>query len=66
MSRMKSRTRYLSAALVTVVAVALVAFALTDKVTEKEVAASLLAMLGTFLGALFAFKLNENKEQVKV
>lgn len=41
-------------------------FHLEGSVGEKEVAASFLAMVGTFLGALFAFRLNENKENMKV
>lgn len=34
-------------------------------ITEREVASSLLALFGTFLGALFAFRLNEHKEDLK-
>lgn len=66
MSPKQSRSRYLYAALVFIVAAALIAFALSGTVTEKDVVGSFQAMLGTFLGALFAFRLNENKEQRKI
>jgi hypothetical protein len=34
--------------------------------TDGQIGTSLLAMLGTFLGALFAFRLNERKEDIKL
>lgn len=37
----------------------------TGGVTEKDIAASLLALFGTFIGATFAFRLNEDKEEKK-
>ena len=66
MSLKKSTSQYLYAVLVAIAAIALFVFAWSGAVTEKEVAGSFLAILGTFLGALFAFRLSENKEQVKI
>lgn len=37
-----------------------------EVLTEREVAGALLAMLGTFLGALLAFRLNERKDELKI
>ena len=65
-SPLKSRSRYIYAVIVVVVVISLPIFIWKGSVGEKEVAASFLAMVGTFLGALFAFRLNENKENMKV
>lgn len=37
-----------------------------DVVRERELASAFLAMLGTFLGALLAFRLNEHKDAIKL
>jgi hypothetical protein len=67
MSILKSANpAYLYAAFVTVAAVALIGFSLVGDVGAKEISASLLASLGTFLGALFAFRLNESKDNAKL
>ena len=34
----------------------------TDVISQREIASSVLALFGTFLGATFAFRLNEDKE----
>lgn len=54
---------YLYFGILLVVACALVYFVLQGAVGTKEVGVAFLATVGTFVGALFAFRLNENKEQ---
>lgn len=47
-------------------AVSIALLVVRDVLTEREVAGALLAMLGTFLGALLAFRLNERKDELKI
>jgi hypothetical protein len=53
-----------------VIAVAIVAGIATllirEVLTEREIAGSLLTLLGTFVGALLAFRLNERKDELKI
>ncbi len=41
------------------------ALALGGVITQREVSGGILALAGTFIGAFSAFKLNDNKEQIK-
>jgi len=56
--------------LYTLIVIAIVAFIVlasyNGKVTQNDFATSFLALLGTFLGATLAFRLNENKELAKL
>jgi hypothetical protein len=61
----RPKVQYLYAAIIVVVAGAVIWSIATGNVTGKEVSVAFLASLGTFLGALFAFRLNENKENAK-
>lgn len=61
----RPKIQFLYAAIVLVVAGAVVWSIATDVITGKEVSVALLASLGTFLGALFAFRLNEQKDNTK-
>jgi len=59
-------TRLIYATLV-VIAMAGVAIGFyTEALSNRDLVAALLALFGTFLGALFAFRLNENKETRKL
>lgn len=57
---------FLYALLIAALAIAVIAFAVRGSWGEKEAATAGLTMFGTFLGALFAFRLNERKEQAKL
>ena len=57
------RSKLLYAALVAIVALVTVGGIFSDVIGGKEVAGTLLALFGTFLGALFAFRLNQEKER---
>lgn len=48
------------------VATAIVYFIVQGSIGQKEVGTAFLAMVGTFIGALFAFRLNEAKENTKI
>jgi hypothetical protein len=61
----RQRIQLLYAAILFVVAGIVIWSIATDIITEKEVSVAFLASLGTFLGALFAFRLNESKETSK-
>jgi hypothetical protein len=62
----KPRSSFVYAFFVLAILIGLILLVRVGIVTGKELAGPLLAMLGTFLGALFAFRLNENKEQAKL
>lgn len=47
-------------------AIGIAILVIRDVLTEREVAGASLAMLGTFLGALLAFRLNERKDELKL
>ena len=57
-----SRIQYIYATIVLGFGIALVLSIATGAITPKEISIAALASIGTFLGALFAFRLNENKE----
>lgn len=59
-------TKFLYATVIAATTAALILGAEIDIVTGKDVTSALLALLGTFLGALFAFRLNEHKEAAKL
>jgi hypothetical protein len=58
--------RLLHAVIVIASAAVVAVAAYNGAVAQKDVATSILALLGTFLGATFAFRLNEDKEAVKL
>jgi hypothetical protein len=63
----KNIQTYLLYALIVITTVAFIALAsYNGKVTQKDFATSFLALLGTFLGATLAFRLNETKELSKL
>jgi len=59
------KIRLLYAAIVLTAGVAVVISVIDGSIAGKEVSVALLASLGTFLGALFAFRLNESKDELK-
>lgn len=61
----RPRSVFLYAAVVLVVAITVIWSIYVDFISGKEISTAFLASLGTFLGALFAFRLNENKEYLK-
>lgn len=61
----RPRIQLLYAAILAAIAGVVIWSIATGIVTGKEVSVAFLASLGTFLGALFAFRLNESKEQTK-
>lgn len=63
MSPFHAYSRFLYSALVLLASIAVIAFAQLGSIGEKEVAGALLALLATFVGALFAFRLNEEKDK---
>jgi len=61
-----NRSLFLYFVIIAIVVVALISLAYEDILTTKEIAGFLLATLGTFLGAFFAFRLNEHKDKDKI
>jgi hypothetical protein len=61
----RQKSVYLYAIIIIVVAGTVIFLIYTGIISAKEVSIAFLASLGTFLGALFAFRLNENKETIK-
>lgn len=59
------KIQFLYAAIILIVGTAVVWSISTGALTGKEVSVAFLASIGTFLGALFAFRLNENKDAFK-
>ncbi len=54
------------AAIIILAAIALLAIVYNGQLAQKDIAPFLLALFGTFLGATFAFRLNEDKEMRKL
>jgi positive regulator of sigma E activity len=52
--------------IIVLVAIIVATIAYNGHIEQNDIAISLLALLGTFLGATFAFRLNEHKEQQKI
>ena len=61
-----SWNRYLYGGIIFAVAGSVMYFIMQGNIGQKEVGAAFLAMVGTFLGALFAFRLNESREDTKL
>lgn len=57
---------YLYLGVLIVVAVSVVYFILTGAIGSREIGTAFLAMVGTFIGALFAFRLNESKDNIQL
>lgn len=58
-------SKWLYPILIVLISGALIVFAYMGRLELKDVSAALLALLGTFVGALFAFRLDENKDKIK-
>ena len=54
------------AVIIVLAAIVLLAIGYNGQLTQKDIAPSLLALLSTFLGATFAFRLNEDQEAQKL
>lgn len=63
MSPYRTYIRFLYATLIALASIATIMFALSGVIGEKEVSGAFLALLATFVGALFAFRLNEEKDK---
>lgn len=57
------QSKFVYATVVAICALAIVAAVFSRDLGAKEIAGALLALIGTFLGALFAFRLNQEKER---
>lgn len=57
--------KYLYAFVIIIITIIVLWSLLNGSITTKELSGPLLAVLGTFFGALFAFRLNENKDYLK-
>lgn len=61
-----TNSRYFYAILVVIISIAVICFAISGAIGDREVAGALMALLATFIGALFAFRLNEDKDKKKI